>query len=165
MRTRLLVGTAAMLLLAISGWVVHRASAQNTPGSSSLNGQPLDGTITGVVTNDEGETIQGASPLHRNLLRPLVSPRPLAWGASLFLESNPGRDELFTIPHCRPCTYTTQSHRTRLNVAPSRCVGHPPQEFHYRGTRRSSCTASRISNTAEIATIVQKTRTLIEIPR
>jgi len=48
-----LAGTTAVLVLslAVSTWVVHRASAQSTPGSS-FNGQPLDGTISGVVIND-----------------------------------------------------------------------------------------------------------------
>ena len=36
------------------------ASAQSTPDSSSFNGQPLDGTITGIVTNNDGDPIQGA---------------------------------------------------------------------------------------------------------
>ena len=64
MRRELLsVGAAVLvLLLPVASWVVRRAAAQTTPGSAaSLNGQALDGTITGVVTNDDGEPIEGAS--------------------------------------------------------------------------------------------------------
>ena len=47
---------ATLLLL-----VAMTASAQTAQDSASLNGLPLDGTVTGTVTNDEGEPIQGAS--------------------------------------------------------------------------------------------------------
>jgi len=57
MRRGLLSGSTAVfvLLLAVTGWVVRRASAQ------TAHGLPLDGTVTGIVTNDNDDAIEGAS--------------------------------------------------------------------------------------------------------
>ena len=41
--------------------VAMTASPQTAQDSASFNGLPLDGTVTGTVTNDDGDPIEGAS--------------------------------------------------------------------------------------------------------